>query len=59
MVLSKTRITMGLRVDCANAQAGLRLCCSQATEDRFSFIQSCVLALRHYQQFFSYISAVS
>ena len=35
MILSKKRIT-----ECADAQAGLRLCCSQTSEDRFSRVEA-------------------
>ena len=35
MILSKKRITKAL-IRCADAQAGLSLCCSQPPEDRFS-----------------------
>ena len=35
MIHSTTRITKALGSDCADAQAGLRLCCSQTPEDRF------------------------
>ena len=39
MIPSKKRITKAL-IRCADAQAGLRLCCSQAPEDGFSRVKA-------------------
>ena len=46
MIHSTTRITKALGSDCADAQAGLRLCCSQTPEDRFSRFEAHLLSNR-------------
>ena len=39
MIVSKLRTKKGL-ISCADAQAGLRLCCSQTPEDKFSRVEA-------------------
>ena len=36
--------------DCADSQAGLRLCCSQITEDRFSHDEAHLITIKRYDR---------